>query len=124
MSVFYNECVDDANKTKIDDILQVQPLLNNKKFITAFDRATQKTSKIRLDFANAYNDALDIVNYRRTSFNNAVNIVKNAINDVVDKIKSSISNDDLSKMSDLVQNISNANLNIDHILGNVKINEK
>lgn len=124
MSVFYNECVDDANKTKIDDILQVQPLLNNKKFITAFDRSTRKTSKIRLDFANAYNDALDIVNYRRTSFNNAVNIVKNAINDVVDKIKSSISNDDLSKMSDLVENISNANLNIDYILGNIKTNEK
>lgn len=125
MSVFYNECVvEDGNKTKIDDILQVQPLIRDRKFVNAFNKTIKKTSQIRLNFANAYRDALDIVNHRRASFNNAVNIIKNSINDVVDKMNSAMSEDSLSKMAELAQNITNGNLNINSILNNSKSNKK
>lgn len=125
MSVFYNECVvEDKNKTKIDDILQVQSLLRDRKFVNAFNKTIKKTSQIRLDFANAYRDALDIVNHRKSSFNNAVNIIKNAINDVVDKMNSAMSEDKLSKMAELAQGVLSGNFDINNFMKQTKNDEK
>lgn len=100
MKQFYDACVDsDELKAKLSDnadsINAVDILAADEDFIRAFNDATVLCDR-RLDFANAFNDAMKIVDDRKSSMNRAIDMVERVLNELVEKIMPSISEENLA----------------------------
>ena len=77
---------------------------------------TGGTTGVGIDFANAYAEAMEIVNVRKGSFGNAVNVIKNAISNVVDMINPVLGKENIEKFNKLADTFSKGNLSADSIV--------
>lgn len=88
MCTFYNYCVTeselDDSISSADSIAAVNMLSSNGDFLCAFNNATIIDS-FRLDFANAYRDAKDIIETRKSGIGHITDILKNAIAGLTEK---------------------------------------
>jgi len=119
MRLFYNECVIESNfelSHDFEDALQMGVLVEDEEFIEQFNAALKGDGTIRLDFANAYAEAMEIVNVRKGSFGNAVNVIKNAISNVVDMINPVLGKENIEKFNKLADTFSKGNLSADSIV--------
>lgn len=109
MRVFYNKCVVESKfdiEHNIVDALEMEVLVEDAEFIAAFNEAIKGDGMVRLDFANAYADAMDIVNTKKNSFGNVVDILRSAIVGIADKINPIFSGDNFEKLTQMVDQIS------------------
>lgn len=100
MKQFYDTCVDsDELKAKLadnaDNINAVDILVADEDFIHAFNNALVCNDR-RLNFANAYIDALKIVDDRKSSVNRAIDMVENVLSGLVEKIMPALSEENLA----------------------------
>lgn len=119
MRLFYNECVIESNfelSHDFEDALQMDVLVEDEEFIKQFNTALKGDGTICLDFANAYAEAMEIVNVRKGSFGNAVNVIKNAISNVVDMINPVLGKENIEKFNKLADTFSKGNLSADSIV--------
>lgn len=105
MRVFYNECVkespySDTVPFPVQDAIEMKEIVKDEEFIEAFNK-TEWPEK--LDFSTAYQKALEIVDYRKTSLASMIDLVKNAAIQIADKVNESLTDDRLDKMRSLVQ---------------------
>lgn len=116
MRLFYNDCVVESKfdiEHNITKALEMEVLIEDDEFITAFNEALKGDGVSRLDFAGAYADAIDIVNTRKGSLGNVADILRNALIQIVDKISPVFSEDNFEKLSQMVNEISKGNFNSD-----------
>lgn len=110
MRLFYNYCVVESkfdekishNSDSLDDIIL---LASDDDFIAEFNNALKATDR-RLDFANAYLDAQDIVNTRKSSLHYAVELLGNALNAVVDRIAPSLTQENIDNIAKIANEIA------------------
>ena len=117
--VFYNECVLESKfniEHDIIDPMDLEPLLNDKKFMKAFDDAVKGNGKVCLNFANAYSDALEIVNTEKSSLANIAEMLKKSFSTIVEKLTPVLSENNITKLEKIANNISNGNFNVDTII--------
>lgn len=105
MSVFYNEFFKSEEDEEIVNALNMFDIVKNSAFIEAFNEALI-TDKIKFDFANAYKDALDIINNRKNSISNILDIVGNAIEKIIKKIEPILENTELDKILSAAKDVS------------------
>ena len=89
MRVFYNDCVKESKfdlSHDISEALELTPLVEDDEFIQEYNKALKGDGTVRLDFANAYADAMQIVNTRKDSINGGVDRLKFALEEIINKI--------------------------------------
>lgn len=119
MRLFYNECV---KESKFDlphdfkDALQLNTLIQDDEFMEAFHLAIQGDGKIRLDFANAYADAMEMVNARKSTLGNALALMKNAIAGLADEINSMPEKENTESLKEIANHFADGALNPEAIV--------
>lgn len=119
MRLFYNKCVVESKfdlSHNFQDALQLDYLVGDEDFIKAFNEAVAGDGMFRLDFANAYADAMSIVNERKSSVNNIIRKVEKGIAKITDKISPILSEDNITSLSQIAQDISNGKLSAESIV--------
>lgn len=115
MRQFYNYCVksskfEDEIPHDIFDALDMRPLVADEDFVKAFETAVSPKSEMAFDFANAYRDALDIVETRKNSFDRVIFSVRHALETIMDKINPLLTEDNIEKVSAIAKDIGNGKL--------------
>lgn len=116
MRLFYNECVTESKfdlPHDFEDALQMDVLVEDDEFIKEFNAAVVGDGVIRLDFANAYADAMEVVNAKKNSFGNAVTIIRKAIEKVSESISSVVTDESLEKLTKIADSVNTNNLSLD-----------
>lgn len=119
MRLFYNECVVESKfdlPHDFDDALQMDVLVEDEEFINEFNKAIKGDGIIRLDFANAYSEAMEIVRTNKDSFNNMVNAIKGVINKALEKIGSMVSDETVTKFKEIADRFSNGNISAESVV--------
>lgn len=119
MRLFYNECVTESKfdlPHDFNDALMLEPLIQDEEFIAEFNKALKGDGSIRLDFANAYAEAMEIVNVRKGSFGNAVDVIKGAISNIIDMINPVLGTDNIEKFKQIADSFTSGNLSADAII--------
>ena len=81
IAMFYNFCVtesefDEEFNHHIDDLIYVDKLAANRDFMNEFNKAIKDTDEIKLNFGNAYNDALKIVDEKKNGVDRVIKFIK------------------------------------------------
>lgn len=110
MRVFYNMCIrvsrfDGALPHDFVDLSQVEQFATDSEFIDEFNAALI-ADRIDLSFANAYRDAQEIVEYRKHSVGNIIDILKIQFNKLlaeigavdVNELVTTVKNGDVDKL--------------------------
>ena len=119
MRLFYNEYVIESKfdlPHDFTDALEMDVLINDEEFINQFNKAIKGDGIIRLDFANAYADAMEAVNAKKNSFGNAVNIIRKAVEKVSESISSVVTDEGLEKLTKISDGVKAGNLNLDSFI--------
>lgn len=117
MRAFYNTFYRDMqNDEPIVDALDMNFLVSDTDFITAFNDTITTCSGIQLDFANAYRDALDIVETRKTSVGRIFTGIQHGLENIIDIINPVMNEDGINKLFSVVQEMVNGNVNMSNIV--------
>lgn len=119
MRVFYNECVIESKfdiQHNIVEALEMEVLVADDDFIQAFNKAIEFNGVKALNFANAYKDAIDIVDARKSSVGNMVDILGNGFNRIIEKISPVLNEDNLAKLTKIAEDVSKGNLTPESIV--------
>lgn len=117
MLLFFNLCIENkellTEEKEITDPFEAEVIFANEDFIRAFNEAIFFDGDIRYDFANAYKNAMEIVQYRINSPSYAVNQaaikmneVLGGIGDIVDSVNSVMNEETVNKLVDFAQKVS------------------
>jgi len=116
MRLFYNEYVIESNfdiPHGFSGALQLRPLINDNEFIYKYNQSLNGDGYIRLDFANAYRDAMKIVKTKKDSLNGLILTVKNVIKKAVNSFSESLSAENIEKLSKIAESIGEENFDLD-----------
>ena len=121
MRLFYNDCVkkspyDEKYDHDIVDIMDMIDIVADEGFIRAYNEALAADIYTSLDFGNAYRDAMEIVDVKKSSFGNAVETVGSMINRIVTTISSVLTGENIEKVSKIAKEISDGKINADAIV--------
>lgn len=121
MRLFYNKCV---TKSKFDekyghDIVDAADMIEivaDSNFIQKYNAAIIGGIYIDLDFGGAYDNAMKIVDFRKSSFGNAVEIVGSIIKRLAESISAVLTDENIEKISQVAKEISNGNISAETIV--------
>lgn len=121
MRLFYNQCVtkskfDEKYSHDIVDAMDMVDIVNDTGFIGAYNEAITSNTYTSLDFGNAYRNAMEIVNVKKSSFGNAVKIVGSMLNRFTDSISSVLTDENIEKVSQIAKEISNGNISAEAVV--------
>lgn len=110
MRIFYNRCVkeckfDEDIPHNTNSLSDVAKLAADEDFIEAYNHALM-CGGVRLDFANAYKDALAIVDVKKGSLNRFVDIVKNAIDKNLSRLESVLTEENIAALQKIAESFS------------------
>ena len=120
MRIFYNLCVKKSKYDKeyghdIFDATDMKEIVADKDFIEAFNSALM-VKNINYNFGNAYRQALEIVEYKKTSLENTIDIIYKAVMNIIETFNSTINGDTLNTIIDVANKISNNQINSDTVI--------
>ncbi len=116
MRLFYNKCVVESKfdlPHDFNDASQIDILAEDDEFIKEFNAAVIGDGVIRLDFANAYADAMEVVNAKKNSFGNAVAAIKKIIEKTLESISSIVTDENLEKLTKIAESVNTNNVSLD-----------
>lgn len=120
MRIFYDSCVKESKYNEkyghdIFDVTDMEEIVKDHDFMVAFNEAL-KVDSIGFDFGNAYAQALDIVEHKKTSFGNIVDIIYKSITKFIESFHSMVDEDDVNKIVDIANKMSKNEINSDTIV--------
>lgn len=113
MRLFYNECVIESKfdiPHDIIDVPQMEILVKDDDFIKAFNDAIEFNGSVCLDFANAYREAIDMVDTRKNSLASAIEVFKGAMVGITEKISPILTESNLDRLTKIADDVSNGNI--------------
>lgn len=116
MRVYYNNFYKNEKDDAIVDALDMDELVTDEAFIESFNNSINSCDGFRLDFANAYRDAMDIVETRKTSVGRIFSEIKNGIEELVNVVSPTMDEDNINKIFSVVQEIAKGNVSMDKIV--------
>lgn len=111
MRLFYNYCVtksvfDEKYKHDVTDADSMAEIVENEGFIEAFNDAINCDDTIQYDFGNAYRDAIEIVNAKKTSIGNAVNSISATINKLIKNTAPLVTEENINVVSQIAKDMA------------------
>lgn len=121
LRVFYNTCVKDYNvgddtEHMLVGLIDSEPVFSDEKVIEAFNACISNVVAGKIDFANAYKQALDIVAYRRTSLGHIFDLVLDFLNKASENIKPLLTEDNIVLFQNLLQGVQDRDINAEAIV--------
>lgn len=120
VTVFFNYFVDDESLTDyfsdMKDEITTDFIVRNEECLNLYNKALQGTGTYRLDFANAYKDAMEVVYHRRSSVGNIIDRIQKAVSEIADVINPVFSGDNLDKLTEITKNVADGNLSAESIV--------
>lgn len=120
MQLFYNICVksskyDDTITHNSDSMDSIEILVADDDFVEAFNNALV-VDGYRMDFANAFRDAMDIVETRKSSLYHAVDMIENVIMLAIDKITPALTKENIENVKAIAEDISKGNISAQSVV--------
>lgn len=120
MRLFYNECVIESKfelPHDITDAMDMEIMVTDDEFVNEFNNAIiGDVPGIRFDFANAYKDAMDIVETKKSSIERAVDSVKKMIISVLDVINPLLSDEHIDKVAEIAHDVANGKISAEAVV--------
>ena len=110
MKAFYDYCVVDDNKVEINEISDIEPIINDELFIEMFNDAIDADSFTDLDFANAFEDAMKIVEYKNSTLGGVVNLVLSKLESLADSVSPMLTEENIAAVSKIAGDIGKGNV--------------
>lgn len=123
MRLFYNHCVtksqfDEKYGHDVTDADVMAEIVADNEFIKVFNQSLECNDILGYDFANAYKDAMEIVNVKKTSIGRIASVVNTLINKFSEQILPLITDENIAVFSKIVKDVSSGKLSIDSIADN------
>lgn len=120
MRLFYNSCVVESkfdNPHDIVDAMDMEVIVEDDDFLNAFnDALVGNVPGVRFDFANAYKDAMDIVENKKHSIERAVDSIKKLLSSILDVVNPLLTDEHMSMVSEIAKNVGNGNISAEAIV--------
>lgn len=120
VGVFFNYFVDEESINQYfgesDDQIDSGVLLKGEKCMSAYNVALNDNNKYQLDFPNAYADALDIVNTRKSSLRYSLEVVTRAIEGLLERFSGVLNEDNLDKIAGIFEQVKNEDFDTDKLI--------
>lgn len=120
MRLFYNECVIESKfelPHDITDAMDMEIMVTDDEFVNEFNNAIiGDIPGIRFDFANAYKDAMDIVETKKSSIERAVDSVKKMIISILDVINPLLSDEHIDKVAEIAHDVANGKISAEAVV--------
>ena len=118
IGVFFNRFVDPVGLEAFfaDKEITIDLLASEEGCLQLYNGALNRYRGFRLDFANAYADALDIVKQRNTTIGGVINLITDSLGKLSDKISPVLTEKNIDKIEKISKNISSGKLSADSIV--------
>lgn len=120
IGVFFNYFVDetslDAYFADDENDIDVDYLLSNDECLKLYNTALNNLMSYRLDFANAYFDALEIVRNKNTTIYGISEILQKAITKIFEKAEQVLTEENLDKFTNIAGNFKDGNISAESIV--------
>lgn len=118
IGVFFNRFVDPVGLEAFfaDKEVTIDLLASEEGCLQLYNGALNRYRGFRLDFANAYADALDIVKQRNTTIGGVINLITDSLGKLSDKISPVLTEKNIDKIEKISKNISSGKLSADSIV--------
>ena len=120
VGVFFNRFVDiislEAYFADYDGEINVDLFLADENCLKVYNKALKNDTDYRLNFANAYADAMDIVKTKNTTIGGAVELFKSAISKIADKINSILTDNNIAKLEKISENVAKGDFSPDAVV--------
>lgn len=105
--LFFNNCVIESKYDQLGhdivDYEDMQDIIADEEFIEAFRKEVEECPTYSYRFGNAYRTAMEIISQRKTSFGQGVEIIKSIILEIVNKMNTLLTEDNLEIIGKLVK---------------------
>ena len=120
MCVFYNMCVkeskyDDEIPHNMFDSFDLEALVSDQEFEEAFQNSME-IKAIRLDFANAFRDAIDIVNEKKGSTARIIEVIRIELEKLIQSAGNVMTEENMAIMEKIAKHIKDGNLDVDKFI--------
>lgn len=124
MELFYLNCVTEdgykvVGKHDTNDLNAMSELFKKDEFVEAFYKAMFSPST-PLNFAQAYQDAMSIVDNRKNSFNQMASAIKRVVEDGIDSLRTMFSDENMASLNGIVDAIKDGSLSSESIVAAVQ----
>lgn len=120
VGVFFNRFVDivslEAYFADYDGEINIDLFLADENCLNVYNEALKIGAGYRLNFANAYADAIEIVKTKNTTIGGAVELFKSAISKIADKINPIFTDDNIAKLEKISENVAKGDLSPDAVV--------
>lgn len=118
--VFYNVCVtkspyDETYGHNIINIEELDEIVSDDEFVTKFETCVN-SGKQGLTFSAAFNNAMQMVDARKSSIGSAVTMIVDAIQGIADRAKSVMSDENMKHIASIAKDIGNGKITADDIV--------
>ncbi len=117
MLVFYNYFV---TESKFNDIpaeeFDTDQFFADEEFLEEYNKALTDNQRVRFNFGNAYADALEIVNTRKSSIYTIIDRIQAGLEGLVDKISPVITEENLNKLAKISDDVAKGDLSAESVL--------
>lgn len=120
MRIFYNLCVtggkfEEEFSHDIVDVLDIGKIICDDDFCLAFNEAI-KSDGYSINFANAFNTALDIVNYRKSDVGSLFESVKTLVLSLTKNLNDVMTEENIKYMSEIGKDILSGKNGVESIV--------
>lgn len=120
IGVFFNRFVDITSLEEYfenyEGEIDIDLFLSNEDCLKVYNEALKDCGNYRLNFANAYADALDIVKTRNSTLYGVSKMLKNGFEKIVNEINPIFADENIEKLSKLAEDVSKGDLSADAIV--------
>lgn len=117
MVVFYNYFVIESKYNDMSpDEFTTDLFFSDEEFLIEYNKAIDDCAEICFNFGNAYKDAIDIVNTKKSSIGRAVEMFEKSIVNLAAKISPIFSNENIDKIAKISDDVAKGDLSAESIV--------
>lgn len=123
MAQFYNNCYFTDGYKQVEPQTQIEycePIFLDPEFVKMFNEEIDCCKARSLSFGTAYNDALDLVNYQKSTFG----FVHDAVEKIVASLTQYFSDDNIAALSQVASAMTDGKLDMTKLLFEHKYSKK
>lgn len=112
---YFNHCVeleetDDIKTHPIVDIMDMEQLYDNDEFMKHYYEEIWDENNYKLTFGNAYDKAMDIVEYKKNDANAFATAISSGMGAILKSFRDSFSDEEIKKFTEIAEQVTNGKL--------------
>lgn len=112
---YFNHCVeleeeDEIKTHPIVDIMDMEQLYDNDEFMKHYYEEIWNENNYKLTFGNAYDKAIDIVEYKKSDANAFATAIASGMGAILKSFKDSFSDDEIKRFTEIAEQVTNGKL--------------